>query len=312
MKQNKETLKEYFETGDKPTQEQYSDLIDSYINSQQETGDTNRRFVIDENGDVNVKSELKIPEYTLSEIENNKLSLLKDGESVKEIDLTSYIDDTNLARLISGTVDKNGLATFTRDNNSSFTVDFSSLLGNTTSLPTNLSYEASASEGKIISSTGNEATIPLADKANAGLMKADFYEEGDFEPFLYSGENQYTVKSKIGSYIRIGNLVHFSVFFLNITDPLDVSGNLTVKGLPFNQVFHNHDAGSISELGNININEFISQKTQRTYDLKATVLSNNTVKFRHDNTFSSTSNFSFGTNGRIGLSGVYKTNIYTP
>ncbi|WP_051263691.1 phage tail protein [Tenacibaculum ovolyticum] len=29
MKQNKETLKEYFETGDKPTQQQFTDLIDS-------------------------------------------------------------------------------------------------------------------------------------------------------------------------------------------------------------------------------------------------------------------------------------------
>jgi len=29
MKQNKETLKEYFETGDKPTQQQFADLIDS-------------------------------------------------------------------------------------------------------------------------------------------------------------------------------------------------------------------------------------------------------------------------------------------
>lgn len=139
MKQSKETLKEYFETGDKPTQEQYSDLIDSYIDNKQEAGDANRRFVIDETGDVNITSELKIPEYTLSEIENNKLSLLKDGEVVKEINLTSYIDDTNLARLISGTVDENGLATLTREDNSSFTIDFSILLSE--ALPPSNFYE---------------------------------------------------------------------------------------------------------------------------------------------------------------------------
>ena len=92
MKQSKETLKKYFETGDKPTQQQYSDLIDSYIDSQQEAGEPNRRFVINENGDVNVSDELKIPEYALSEIIHNKIALLKDGEIATEIDLTSYID----------------------------------------------------------------------------------------------------------------------------------------------------------------------------------------------------------------------------
>jgi len=87
MKQNKETLKEYFETGDKPTQEQYSDLIDSYIDSKQEAGEANRRFVIDETGDVSVTSELEIPEYTLSEITDNKLSLLKDNQIISEVNL---------------------------------------------------------------------------------------------------------------------------------------------------------------------------------------------------------------------------------
>ncbi len=128
MKQNKETVKEYFETGDKPTQAQYSDLIDSYVDVQQEPGEANRRFVIDETGEVSVTSEQEIPDYTLSEITNNKIALLKDGISIQEIDLTSYIDDTNLARLVSGSVDENGLATFTRDDETTFTLDFSFLL----------------------------------------------------------------------------------------------------------------------------------------------------------------------------------------
>ncbi|PKH50009.1 hypothetical protein CXF68_04505 [Tenacibaculum sp. Bg11-29] len=63
MKQNKETLKKYFETGDKPTQEQYSDLIDSYVDSKQPEGEANRRFVIDEMGEVIVVKGLQIPEY---------------------------------------------------------------------------------------------------------------------------------------------------------------------------------------------------------------------------------------------------------
>ncbi len=129
MKKSKEEIKKYFETGDKPTQQQFEDLIDSYIDSKQEAGEPNRRFVIDEKGDVSVTSADEMPEYTLSDISANKLSLLKDGKVVKEIDLTSYIDDTNLARLVSGTVDTDGIATFKRDDDSTFTVDFSSLIG---------------------------------------------------------------------------------------------------------------------------------------------------------------------------------------
>ncbi|WP_170136985.1 hypothetical protein, partial [Tenacibaculum gallaicum] len=130
MKQNKETLKQFFETGDKPTQQQYADLIDSYIDAKQPEGEANRRFVIDETGEVSVASEQQVPEYSLSPISGtNTVDLLKDGVSVSQVDLTPYLDNTNLARLVSGTVDANGLATFTRDDNSTFTVDLSSLSG---------------------------------------------------------------------------------------------------------------------------------------------------------------------------------------
>ncbi|WGH74584.1 hypothetical protein P8625_10835 [Tenacibaculum tangerinum] len=128
MKQNKETLKQFFETGDKPTQQQYADLIDSYVDAQQPAGEANRRFVIDETGTVNIASEQQVPEYTLSPISGtNTVDLLKDGVSVSQIDLTPYLDNTNLARLVSGTVDANGLATFVREDNSTFTVDLSNL-----------------------------------------------------------------------------------------------------------------------------------------------------------------------------------------
>ncbi|WP_299833818.1 hypothetical protein [uncultured Tenacibaculum sp.] len=131
MKKSKEELKSYFEKGDKPTQAQYSDLIDSYIDAKQPVGEVNRSFSIDENGEVTIVSEKTIPEYTLSDITNNKLSLLKDGVTVKEIDLTSYIDDTNLSRLVSGEVDEKGIATFKRDDDSTFNVDLSYLKSKT-------------------------------------------------------------------------------------------------------------------------------------------------------------------------------------
>ncbi|CAL2102323.1 conserved protein of unknown function [Tenacibaculum sp. 190130A14a] len=63
MKKSKEELKQFFETGDKPSQEQYADLIDSYIDAKQPQGEANRRFVIDETGEVSVTSEQKSPSY---------------------------------------------------------------------------------------------------------------------------------------------------------------------------------------------------------------------------------------------------------
>ena len=70
-----------------------------------------------------------VPEYTLSPISgSNQVDLLKDGVSVSVIDLTPYLDDTNLARLVSGTLDANtGIATFTRDDSTTFTLDLSNL-----------------------------------------------------------------------------------------------------------------------------------------------------------------------------------------
>lgn len=49
------------------------------------------------------------------------------------IDLSIYIDDTNLARIVSGTVDNTtGVATFTRDDGTEFTLDLSNLVGTDT------------------------------------------------------------------------------------------------------------------------------------------------------------------------------------
>ena len=46
-----------------------------------------------------------------------------------DVDLTPFLDDTNLARLVSGVLDPaTGIATFSRDDGSTFTVDFSGLV----------------------------------------------------------------------------------------------------------------------------------------------------------------------------------------
>jgi len=63
---------------------------------------------------------------TLS-INANVLTYTDETGTSNNIDLSLYIDDTNLARIVSGVLAGN-IATFTRDDTTTFTVDFSSLL----------------------------------------------------------------------------------------------------------------------------------------------------------------------------------------
>ncbi|WP_047788118.1 hypothetical protein [Tenacibaculum mesophilum] len=335
MKQNKETLKQFFETGDKPTQQQYADLIDSYIDAKQPEGGANRRFVINEAGEVSVASEQQVPEYTLSPISGtNTVDLLKDRVSVSQIDLTPYLDNTNLARLVSGTVDANGLATFTREDNSTFTVDLSNLkdtvpqyqagsnitidttnplqpiINATTGsgVATDLSYDAATRT--VASSTGTDTVLPLADATNAGLQKANFYEEGIFTPTLVDlgGGATYAFNGQ-GVYSRVGNSVTFSYSINNVTTTGTPTGELIIGGFPFN-IFNIFDVEKstniiISTGGNVN------------YDLLYTspFSSNQFRVLKHDNgTVGNPVNYyssvSF-TDGSIKVSGTYQTNVYS-
>ncbi|WP_428743396.1 hypothetical protein [Tenacibaculum sp.] len=486
MKQNKETLKKFFETGDKPTQQQYADLIDSYIDVKQLEGEANRRFVIDELGEVSVASEQQIPEYILSPISGtNTVDLLKDGVSVSQIDLTPYLDNTNLARLVSGTVDVNGVATFTRDDNSTFTVDLSNLKDNltlqkvtdegaitdnaitltsvdkdtlildsssrttgneqcirfkgisaqndytigidpnyqdgspsqysifrigeqfldpdngehigwtpileiansrinidalttfekglgirnsnnssssvinitpadddsfnvrtltspkksgtlalTNDIPqiqagsnitidttdplqpiinattgsggtTNLSYDAATRT--VASSTGTDAVLPLADTTNAGLMKANFYEEGTFTPTLNTSGATYTTGSKTGHYVRLGNLVYYHVnIFINGDTIGTPTSSLYIDGLPFvNNVFPT--PGTVGNFSASDVSE------SRLSKLSSVVSGNsNKIYFQILDESNLLSNVIFTGNGTIRVKGTYKTNVYTP
>ena len=63
-------------------------------------------------------------------VAGNTLTYVDEAGNSADIDLSVYIDDTNLARIVNGTLDAaTGIATFTRDDGSDFTLDLSSLLG---------------------------------------------------------------------------------------------------------------------------------------------------------------------------------------
>ena len=60
---------------------------------------------------------------------NTKLVFTDETGTANDVDLSWAVDDTNLARLTSGTLNAlTGIATFTRDDATTFTVDFSALL----------------------------------------------------------------------------------------------------------------------------------------------------------------------------------------
>lgn len=58
----------------------------------------------------------------------NTLTFTNEAGTVQNIDLTQFLDDTNLARITSGSLNATtGIATFTRDDSTTFTIDMSSL-----------------------------------------------------------------------------------------------------------------------------------------------------------------------------------------
>ena len=84
-----------------------------------------------------------------------------------DINLTAYVDDTNLARLTSGTLNSStGIATFTRDDASTFTIDFSALFDDvdtTYTAGTNVSISA----GNVISSTDTNTQRSVSDSVTS-------------------------------------------------------------------------------------------------------------------------------------------------
>jgi len=96
---------------------------------------------------------------------NTKLVFTDETGTANDIDLSWTIDDTNLARITSGTVDgATGIATFTRDDATTFTTDFSALFDDT-----NLTRITS---GSFNSGTG-DLTLTRSDATTAATISLD-------------------------------------------------------------------------------------------------------------------------------------------
>ena len=84
------------------------------------------------------------------------------------------------------------------------------------------------------SATGTGIAFPATQSASSDANTLDDYEEGTFTPtYLGDGGNPtVTYGQRLGSYIKVGSLVYFSIR-LYTTGSSGGSGNLTIGGLPF-------------------------------------------------------------------------------
>ncbi|WP_299105563.1 hypothetical protein [uncultured Tenacibaculum sp.] len=454
MKQNKEILKQFFETGDKPTQQQYADLIDSYIDAKQPQGEANRRFVIDEAGEVSVATQLATPDYqagtnvtidtsnplqpiisasvggastgleqvteegkkgwrlvgrnpsNYGSIGTNAVDLSindygsstkgatgnyshSEGLSTSASGIGSHSEGQNTAAsgdkshaegnltIASGdsshaggmyntapsfcertigmfgtnytpnsdtlwnatdrlfnigngtdnlsanrsdafTVLKNGTITApsltntlinTAGNKSLITKEYAdaNYAGGGT---TDLSYEVSTR--KLVSSTGKDTILPLADATNAGLMKANFYEEGIFTPTLIDlgGGATYTSNTSKGKYVRVGNKITFSVNISGINTVGTPTGQFRVGALPF-EVVDNHTGNVITFSGG---NEEFYAIHPAIYSSQGNIIAFNKTTSNTSGLSNSGNDFVFAVvfnNGIVQLAGTYITNVYT-
>lgn len=180
-----------------------------------------------------------VPEYLLSPISGtNTVDLIKDGLSVSQIDLTPYLDDTNLARIINGILNPTtGILTVTRDDSSTFTINLSSLIDtqptNTSELtndgedgssffiedkevhPENLSNLIIGGIGGTI--INNEADLVALFNSNFILANITYFRILDNDVYCYTTSSAYTTAP--GSTALSGNT--------NLTRFIETEGRLT-------------------------------------------------------------------------------------
>jgi hypothetical protein len=81
----------------------------------------------------------------------------------------------------------------------------------------------------------------------------DAYEEGTWTPRLNQGGADVTPSQAIGTYIRVGNLLHIGFYFYSNT-PNSLSGSWVVKGLPYNLKYNQTNAYPFINFGYNSIN----------------------------------------------------------
>ena len=113
------------------------------------------KAIFDEHVVNNAKVSNVAETVTSLALASNILTYTDEDGSDTDLDLSLYLDDSNLARLTSGSIDgSTGLATFTRDDASTFTIDMSAFLDaitlNNTLTSTSTTEGLTANQGKVL------------------------------------------------------------------------------------------------------------------------------------------------------------------
>ena len=104
----------------------------------------------------------------------NTLSYVDEAGNTTNLDLSLYLDDTNLARLVSGTLDGGtGIATFTRDDASTFTVDFSAFLSDANDYVTSASFNTADGVLTLTRLGGGTVTVDLDNRYLTSFTETD-------------------------------------------------------------------------------------------------------------------------------------------
>ena len=104
----------------------------------------------------------------------NTLSYVDEAGNTTNLDLSLYLDDTNLARLVSGSLDGGtGVATFTRDDSSTFTVDFSAFLSDANDYVSSASFNTSDGVLTLTRFGGGTVTVDLDNRYLTSFTETD-------------------------------------------------------------------------------------------------------------------------------------------
>jgi len=127
--------------------------------------------------------EIEHPEYAMEKV-GDKIILKKDGAEIANIDLSMYVDDTNLSRLIEGELNDDFELIVKRDDGTSFKIDMSKLADNFIDDVTfddktyELKIERGGKEPKTfsvdLSVLHDEETQPEFEAVTAGEAQADW------------------------------------------------------------------------------------------------------------------------------------------
>ena len=141
----------------------------------------------------------------------NILTYTDENGNDTDIDLSVYIDDTNLSRLTSGSINgSTGVATFTRDDATTFTIDMSAFLDaitlNNTLTSTSTTEGLTAAQGKVLKDLID--ALPTTD-TNTQLSDGDisafgYVKAGDLSVTQdCAAATSTTVSHTLGQYVNV-------------------------------------------------------------------------------------------------------------